>query len=207
MLTLLDFLLHVDTHLLDIIAHYGSTVYVFLFLIIFVETGLVVVPFLPGDSLLFVAGAFCASGVLSMPLLMALLIVAAIIGDATNYTIGKHFGLRVFTKFIKKEHLAKTEAFYEEYGKKTIIIARFVPIIRTLAPFVAGIGRMNFASFFKYNVIGGIIWVVSLMLAGYIFGRIPFIKENLTAIVIGIVIVSILPALWHVVKKKKTTKS
>lgn len=138
-----------------------------------------------------------------MPLLIISLIIAAIIGDAVNYSIGKHFGLRVFKRLIKQEHLDKTEAFYEEYGKKTIILARFVPIVRTLAPFVAGIGKMNFATFFKYNVIGGVIWVVSLTVAGYVFGRIPFIKDNLTIIVIGIVIASILPAIWHVNKKRK----
>lgn len=193
----LDLLLHLDRHLLWVLQHYGLWIYALLFLIVFVETGLVVAPFLPGDSLLFVAGALAAAGGLDVFAVGGLLIVAAILGDSLNYTIGKYLGPKVFQRpdgrFFKREHLDRTHAFYDRHGGKTVVIARFVPIVRTFAPFVAGIGRMPYPRFLAYNVGGAVLWVVSLVGAGYFFGNVPFIKNNLTAVILGIIVLSLVP--------------
>jgi membrane-associated protein len=199
----LDMILHIDKSLGTIIAEYGTMVYAVLSAIVFAETGLVVFPFLPGDSLLFVAGAFCASGAMNIWVLMTLLITAAVTGNTVNYWIGRSIGQKVFThdyKWIDKNALIKTHAFYENHGGKTIILARFIPIVRTFAPFVAGVSLMTFAKFQLYNVTGAVIWVAGLVTAGYFFGNIPVIREHLSAIVmIGIgaaVIPLILGGLW-----------
>lgn len=193
----LDLLLHLDRHLLWVLQHYGLWIYALLFLIVFVETGLVVAPFLPGDSLLFVAGALAAAGGLDVFAVGGLLILAAILGDSLNYTIGKYLGPKVFQRpdgrFFKREHLDRTHAFYDRHGGKTVVIARFVPIVRTFAPFVAGIGRMPYPRFLAYNVGGAVLWVVSLVGAGYFFGNVPFIKNNLTAVILGIIVLSLVP--------------
>jgi membrane-associated protein len=197
--TFLSVVLHFEQHLNMFVQNYGVWTYLILFLIIFAETGLVIMPFLPGDSMLFAVGALAAESSLDIFWLMLLLSVAGIIGDSVNYAIGKYFSDRVINKtlgkFIKKEHLDKTHSFYEKYGGKTIIIARFVPIVRTLAPFVAGIGKMSYLKFAFYNILGGILWVSSLVLAGYYFGNIPVIKENFTLVVLGIIFVSVLPGI------------
>lgn len=195
----LDLFLHVDEHLAVFIRDYGLWVYLILFLIIFCETGLVVTPFLPGDSLLFACGALAASveGGLSMTILVPLLIVAAVLGDAVNYSIGYKVGPGYLEKgklrFVKKEHLEKTQRFYEKYGGKTIILARFVPIVRTFAPFVAGIGRMEYKRFGLFNVIGAIAWVLICGFAGFFFGNIPVVKQNFEIVILGIIFVSVLP--------------
>lgn len=193
-----DLFLHVDRYLLTFLEHYGAWVYVLLFLIVFAETGLVVTPFLPGDSLLFVAGTLAAAGGMDVAILIPLLIVAAILGDTVNYRIGEYAGPKVFTRgsrWFKQEHLERTHGFYERHGGKTIIFARFIPIIRTFAPFVAGIGKMSYPRFLSYNVTGGILWVVSFVLAGFFFGNIPQVRSNLSLVIIGIVFLSLLPAL------------
>ncbi len=199
----LDMILHIDKSLGAIIAEYGTAVYVVLSAIVFAETGLVIFPFLPGDSLLFVAGAFCASGAMNIWVLMALLITAAVTGNTVNYWIGKSIGQKVFThdyKWIDKDALIKTHSFYENHGGKTLILARFIPIVRTFAPFVAGVSLMTFAKFQFYNVTGAVVWVVGLVSAGYFFGNIPIIRDHLNTIVmIGIgaaVIPLILGVLW-----------
>jgi membrane-associated protein len=200
-LTLVDFFIHLDRHLGALLDHFGYWTYVILFLVIFCETGLVVMPILPGDSLLFALGAFAANPYLKGPLeiewLMPTLIAAAILGDAVNYAIGKYLGPKVFhyegSRFFRREHLQRTHDFYEKYGGKTIVIARFMPIIRTFAPFVAGIGRMTYSRFALYNVAGGILWIVSLLLAGYYFGNIALVKENFTIVLLAIVFLSVLP--------------
>ncbi len=196
---LFDFLLHLDRHLVAFVQHYGAWVYALLFLIIFCETGLVVTPFLPGDSLLFVAGTVAAAGAMDVHFLVVLLIVAAILGDTVNYWIGKHVGTRLFqdpdARFLKREYLDRTHRFYERHGGKTIIIARFVPIVRTYAPFVAGVGAMTYRKFLAYNVIGAIVWVVSLTYAGYFFGNLPWVKANLTLVIVGIILLSISPGI------------
>ena len=183
----LDFILHVDRHLADFVTAYGAWVYALLFLIIFVETGLVVMPFLPGDSLLFVVGALCGLGLMSLPLAMALLTAAAILGDQTNYTIGRHIGPRVFgwqnSRWFNRDAFDRTHAFYERYGGITIVLARFMPFLRTFAPFVAGVAQMTRSKFTFYNVTGGIFWVCSLTLAGYLFGNLPWVKANLSSII------------------------
>ncbi len=195
--TLVDIALHLDQHLQVLVANYGAWVYLILFLIIFCETGLVVTPFLPGDSLLFVAGAVAAAGGMNIHLLVMLLIIAAVLGDAVNYAVGHYLGPRVFrskeSRWLNPRHLERAHAFYERHGGKTIIIARFVPIIRTYAPFVAGAASMTYTRFALYNVTGALLWVVSLGYAGYFFGNIPVIKNNLTLVIIGIIILSILP--------------
>lgn len=202
----LDIILHLDKYLNDIIQQFGTTTYAILFIIIFAETGLVFTPFLPGDSLLFAAGAFAAVGALNVWLLSILLFIAAVAGDSVNYWIGRAFGKKLSEKadgrFIKKEYLDKTEAFYQKYGKKTIILARFVPIVRTFAPFVAGIGKMHYAEFFAYNVIGGFAWIFLLTFAGYYFGQIPIVKNNFTAVIMLIIFLSILPGIVEFVKHK-----
>jgi membrane-associated protein len=195
--TLLDIFLHIDKHLSELIQNYGLWTYLIMFTIIFLETGLVVTPFLPGDSLLFAAGTFAALGALDMMWLFVILSIAAIAGDTVNYWIGAYVGPKVFHKekvrFLNKEYLDRTHQFYEKYGGKTIIIARFVPIIRTFAPFVAGIGSMTYWRFISYNVIGGIAWIVLCTLAGYFFGNLPIVKENFSLVILAIIIISILP--------------
>lgn len=207
---LIDFILHIDAHLAEFIRDYGYWIYAILFLIIFVETGVVVMPFLPGDSLLFAAGMLAAipENNLSVFIIIGLLLIAAVSGDSLNYAIGKRFGMQVtkikiFGKqFVQQEHIDKTHSFYEKYGSKTIVIARFVPIVRTLAPFVAGIGRMKYGTFITYNVIGAILWVVGVTLAGYFLGRIEWVANNFSKIVIGIILVSVLPIAFEVIKEK-----
>lgn len=192
---LLDLFLHLDTYLADIIRQYGTWTYAILFSVIFMETGFVVTPFLPGDSLLFAAGTFAAldSG-LNVIVLLVLLIAAAVLGDTVNYWIGHYLGDRAYNvKWVKKEYLDKTHAFFEKHGGKTIFLARFVPIVRTFAPFVAGIGRMSYGFFFRWNVIGGITWVALFTLAGYFFGNIPFVKHNFEFVIIAIILISVVP--------------
>ena len=203
---LLDLFLHLDRHLSEVIRDYGTWTYLILFLIVFCETGLVVTPFLPGDSLLFAAGTFAALGALSPWVLFAALSAAAILGDTVNYWIGKKIGPRAFSgtvRFLKQEHLRKTEAFYERHGRKTIIIARFVPIVRTFAPFVAGVGSMNYPVFLAYNVIGGVAWVALCVFSGYFFGNIPVVKRNFSVVIIAIILVSTLPILWEAWKARR----
>lgn len=204
---LLDYLLHLDKHLHVIIQDYGVWTYLILFVIIFCETGLVVTPFLPGDSLLFAIGTFTARGSLDLGLTLVLLSLAAILGDAVNYAIGYHLGPRVFNRegvrFLNRDYLDRTHRFYERYGAKTIVIARFVPIIRTFAPFVAGIGRMTYGRFALYNVAGGIGWILSLTLAGYLFGNIPLVRKNFSLVIFAIIIISILPALLEVLRQRR----
>lgn len=209
-LQLIDFILNIDKHLSVFLTDYGLWIYGILFLIIFVETGLVVMPFLPGDSLLFAVGALAAfTGALSPALLIALLFVAAVLGDTLNYHIGKYLGPKVFEKdyrFINKDHLLKTQRFFERHGGKTIIIARFLPFVRTFAPFVAGAGSMNYQKFLSYNVIGGFLWIASFVLLGYFFGNQPAIKENFTYVIFGIIGFSLLPVVIGFIKQK-TNKS
>ncbi|KKP92073.1 MAG: hypothetical protein UR94_C0006G0032, partial [Parcubacteria group bacterium GW2011_GWA2_36_10] len=182
---------------------YGFWVYGFLFLIIFLETGLVITPFLPGDSLLFVAGAMAAIGDFNIWLLFLIVSLAAILGDTVNYWIGHYFGEKVFAKFIKAEHLERTKNFFAKYGKKTIILARFVPIIRTFAPFVAGVGKMQYSTFISFNIIGGLAWVSLFTFCGYLFGNLPYIKNNLSWVILIIIILSLLPILFEYLKAKK----
>lgn len=201
----IDFVLHIDVHLGEIIGNYGGLTYGILFLIIFVETGLVVTPFLPGDSLLFAAGAFAALGLLNIWVLIGLLILAAFLGDTANYWIGHFFGEKIVKSKripIKEEHIKKTEAFYEKHGAKTIVLARFVPIVRTFAPFVAGVGKMSYGHFIAYNIIGGVIWVPAFSLMGYFFGNIPAVKHNFTLVIFAIIGVSVLPMIVEVIKGK-----
>jgi len=190
--------LHIDEHLASVIDQYGTWTYVILLVVIFCETGLVVTPFLPGDSLLFAAGAFASRGVLNPHLLFVLLTVAAIVGDTVNYAIGAFIGPRVFrenVRFLKREYLVKAEAFYEKYGAKTIVIARFIPIIRTFAPFVAGVGKMSYARFITYNIFGGILWVALFIYGGYFFGNIAFVQEHFETVILAIIALSLLPPL------------
>lgn len=203
--SILDFFLHIDVHLGQIISNYGFATYLILFVTIFVETGLVFVPFLPGDSLLFAAGAFAALGSLNIWLLLLLLTIAAVLGDTVNYWIGHFFGDQLVANPkvpLKKEHIEETKRFFDKHGGKTIILARFVPIVRTFAPFVAGIGRMSYGQFISYNLIGGVTWVFVATLAGYFFGNIGFVKENFSLIVLAIVVISVLPMVVALLKKK-----
>lgn len=208
-MAIIDFILHIDKHLKEFIELYPILVYGILFAIIFVETGLVIMPLLPGDSLLFAVGMFASQGALNLPIIIILLIIAAFLGDTTNYYIGKFFGSKVlnwklFGKvLVKQEHIDKTHDFYEKHGPKTIIIARFVPIVRTFAPFVAGVGKMDNKIFLSYNIIGGIVWVVGVTLAGYFLGEIPIIKENFEKVVFLIIGISILPIIISYFKNKK----
>lgn len=202
----MDFILHLDVYLAELIQGYGSFVYVFLSFIIFLETGFVLTPFLPGDSLLFVSGAFAGVGALNIYLLFLFFCVAAVLGDTANYWIGRYLGEKVFIRFIRQEHLEKTKSFFARYGKKTIVLARFVPIVRTFAPFVAGVGRMNYSVFLSYNVFGGISWVAIFALAGFYFGNIPFVKSNLTFIVLLIVVISFIPMIWGYSKRRHDEK-
>lgn len=197
----IDLILHLDVHLDELVAANGSWIYAILALIVFCETGLVVTPFLPGDSLLFAAGAIAARGGMNIWIMCGALFAAAVIGDAVNYLVGKFFGERLSgSRWIKTEHIKKTHDFYERYGGKTIIIARFVPIVRTFAPFVAGMGQMTYSKFSFYNVLGAFLWVAGIAGAGYIFGEQPFVKNNFSLIVIGIIIVSLLPIVFEVIK-------
>lgn len=196
------YFLHFDQHLQEIVALYGPWVYLILFLIVFCETGLVVTPFLPGDSLLFASGAISVTSGLNIQILVALLFVAAVLGDMANYWIGYYIGPKIFSRekslLFNPAHLEKTRRFYEKYGGKTIIIARFVPIIRTFAPFVAGIGKMRYARFFSFNVIGGALWVFLLTGAGYLFGNLEVVRKNFSLVILAIIILSILPAVYEV---------
>jgi membrane-associated protein len=210
--TVIDFLLHFDMHLANLVADCGVWVYAILFLIIFCETGLVVTPFLPGDSLLFVAGALSALAAndLNVHLLAVLMIAAAISGDAANYTIGQFFGKKLFknpdSKIFRQSYLEKTHAFYEKYGGKTIILARFVPIVRTFAPFVAGMGKMTYRRFAAFNVAGGIAWAAAFIYAGYFFGGLEFVQRNLKVLVVTIMVISILPAVFEAWREKRKNR-
>jgi len=201
--TVFDYILHLDTYLTVLIQNYGIFIYPILFFVIFVETGFVLLPFLPGDSLLFIAGTFAAAGALNVYLIFFLLVMAAVLGDTVNYWLGYYFGEKVFSRFIKPEHLAKTRSFFDRYGKKTIVLARFVPVVRTFAPFVAGIGKMNYFTFLSYNISGGILWVAFFVFAGFYFGNVSFVKNNLSAFVILIIVISSLPALFEYFKHKR----
>lgn len=202
---IIDFILHIDVHLTELVAAYGPWIYLILFLIVFCETGLVVMPFLPGDSLLFVAGAIAALGGMDVHLLVLTLIAAAVIGDTVNYQIGKYFGHRLFSnpdsRLFRRAYLEKTHDFYARHGGKTIILARFVPIVRTFAPFVAGIGGMGYRKFLSFNLVGAVLWVAGICYAGYLFGNLPIIRSNLSLLIVAIVFVSFLPGLielWRV---------
>ena len=201
-----DLLVHLDRHLGELVAQFGPWVYAILFAIIFCETGLVVTPFLPGDSLLFVAGGLAALGGMNVHLLVVLLVAAAILGDAVNYAVGRYLGRHLFTdrasRFLNPKHLERAHAFYERHGGKAIVIARFVPIVRTYVPFVAGMAEMSYPRFAFYNVAGALLWVVSLCYAGYFFGNLPFVRQNLTLIIFGIIGVSILPIVWAAVRAR-----
>ena len=204
--TLIDLFLHLDRHLAEMVVQYGTAIYGVLFAIVFLETGIVVTPFLPGDSLLFACGALAATGALDLSLLLVLLPIAAILGDTVNYHIGKYVGPKAFTstsRWLKREHLERTHAFYEKHGGKTIVLARFVPIVRTFAPFVAGIGAMSYSRFILYNVAGGLLWVVLFVGGGYLFGNIPVVKNNFSIVVLGIVGISLLPIAIEYWKHKR----
>jgi membrane-associated protein len=210
--TLIDLFLHFDVHLAEFVARYGTVVYGLLFAIVFAETGLVVTPFLPGDSLLFAAGALSATGALDLRVVVFLLAIAAVVGDAVNYSIGRYLGPRVFSaedrsgllhKLLNREHLERAHAFFEHHGGKAIVIARFVPIIRTFVPFVAGAGAMRYSTFALYNIAGGLLWVGVCVGAGYAFGNVPVIKENFSLVVLGIIGVSLVPMLLEAVKHMK----
>ncbi len=209
--TLFYAILSLDQTLATIASQYGAWLYGILFLVIFAETGFVVFPFLPGDSLLFIAGTVVAGAGLDVHLLVGLLIIAAILGDSLNYSIGRYLGPKVFdrpdSRWIKQDYLRRTQAFYDKYGAVTIIIGRFIPIIRTFAPFLAGVAAMPYRRFLVYNVIGGVLWITSLVYAGYIFGNIPWVKQNLTLIVIGIVVVSLLPAVGTFVSEQRARRA
>ncbi|MCT8343345.1 MULTISPECIES: DedA family protein [Photorhabdus] len=207
---IIDFILHIDIHLAELVAQYGDWVYGILFLILFCETGLVITPFLPGDSLLFVAGALAALGSndLNVHIMVVLMIIAAIIGDAVNYAIGRIFGERLFTnpnsKIFRRSYLDKTHEFYEKHGGKAIILARFVPIIRTFAPFVAGMGKMSYRRFAAYNVIGALVWVLLFTYSGYIFGDMPMVQQNLKLLIVAIIFISILPGVIEIWRHRRT---
>lgn len=204
---LIDFILHIEVHLDNLIQTYHSWTYLILFMIIFCETGIVVLPFLPGDSLLFAIGAFSARGSFDLWAISFTLLAAAILGDSLNYTIGKYIGPKVFngtsSRFFNTDHLVKAQAFYEKYGAKTIIIARFIPIVRTFAPFVAGIGKMSYKKFMFYNVIGAVMWIFIFIPAGYFFGNTEYVKQNFKLVIVAIIIVSVIPALIEFIRAKK----
>lgn len=209
-LQFVDLILHLDKHLDVMIRQYGPWVYGILFAIIFIETGLVVMPFLPGDSLLFIAGAFAATGALSLPALIVLLIIAAVLGNTSNYWIGRKVGPRVFqwenSKFFNRNAFNKAHGFYEKHGAITIIATRFLPFLRTFSPFVAGVAAMGHARFQFYNITGGVLWIVSLTVAGYLFGNIPIIRDNLTLIIIALIVIPGLPALFVAVKEWRAAR-
>ena len=204
---IIDFILHIDQHLTELAAQYGVWIYGILFLIIFCETGLVVMPLLPGDSLLFAAGSIAAIGEMNIHLMVVLLIIAAILGDAVNFMIGKFFGEKLFanpnSKIFKQSHLQKTQQFYAKHGGKTIISARFIPIVRTFAPFVAGMGHMTYHHFLAYNVIGGVLWVTIFSYLGYFFGNLPIVKDNLSLVLIAIIVLSVLPGIIEIIRHKR----
>ncbi len=207
---LFDFIIHIDKHLDELTQAYGFWTYLILFLIVFCETGLVVTPILPGDSLLFAAGAIAARGSLDAHLMVGVLIVAAILGDAANYSIGHFLGPKVLknenSKIFRREYLEKTRKFYDRYGGKTIIIARFVPIVRTFAPFLAGVGEMSYVRFAAYNVVGAVTWVASFVYAGYFFGGVEIVKRNFTLVIFGIIVVSVMPAVIEIVRAKREAR-
>jgi membrane-associated protein len=204
---LINYVLHLDKHLSFIIENYGLWCYLIFFLVIFCETGLVVTPFLPGDSLLFALGTLAAAGSLEIASIFALLSIAAVAGDSANYAIGKYFGDVILKHqgkwFLKKEHIDRTHSFYERYGAKTIVIARFVPIVRTFAPFIAGVGKMTYLKFFSYNVVGGLLWVTLFIFGGYFFGNIPVVKRNFSLVILVIIVLSIMPAVIEVIREKR----
>ena len=207
--SLIDFVLHIDQHLVEIVNTYQTWTYLILFLIIFAETGFVVTPFLPGDSLLFAAGAIIAKPEtdLNLYFMMALLIAAGFFGDMLNYHVGKYFGYKAFSgkyKFLKKEYLEKTQTFYDKHGGKTIIYARFIPIVRTFAPFVAGVGSMSYARFGAYNIVGAVLWVAGFLFLGYFFGGIPFVENNFPVVILTIIVLSMLPPIIEVIRGRKT---
>jgi membrane-associated protein len=204
---IIDLFVHLDQHLSGVIAEYGTWTHLILFMIVFCETGLVVTPFLPGDSLLFAAGTFAALGALDLWLVVLLLIVAAIAGDTVNYWVGAYIGPRAFGgnyRFLRKEYLDRTHAFYEKHGGKTIILARFVPIIRTFAPFVAGVGAMSYPKFITYNVVGAVLWVGLFVLGGYFFGNIPAVRKNFTLVILAIIAISVLPILLEALRARRS---
>lgn len=208
-MTLFDFILHIDVHLGQLISTYGILTYAILFVIIFIETGLVFTPFLQGDSLLFAAGAFSALGSFNLLLLLLLLVLAAVLGDTANYWIGHFFGEKLIANPripLKKEHIAKTKKFFDKYGGKTIILARFVPIVRTFAPFVAGVGKMTYGKFVSFNIIGGIAWVLLFTLAGFWFGNLPLVKHNFSLVIMVIILISILPMIIEAARHKLENK-
>lgn len=206
---MLDFLLHLDLSLADFISHYGEWVYLILFAVIFVETGLIVMPLLPGDSLLFAAGTFAGAGTLNIYVLLGLLFIAAVSGDTCNYFGGKTIGLKALTwrwrgkTVVNPQHIAKTQNFFSQYGAKTIVLARFIPIVRTFAPFVAGLARMPYRIFIIYNVVGGLVWVLVLTLAGFYFGQLPFVKAHFEKVVLAIVFLSLIPIMLELIKAKR----
>jgi len=206
---IIDLFLHLDKHLNEIILQYGTLTYAILFVVIFAETGFVFTPFLPGDSLLFAAGTFAAAGSFNIHFLFILLSIAAILGDTANYWIGNYLGPKVFEKkirFLKKEHLEKTHKFYEKHGGKTIIIARFIPIIRTFAPFVAGVGAMTYSKFILFNIVGAMLWCALFVYGGYFFGNLSFVKNNFSMVIIAIIFISILPGIIQFFRHKSLKK-
>ncbi|MGE0481291.1 MAG: DedA family protein [Phycisphaerae bacterium] len=207
----IDFFIHIDKHLLEIIQHYGAWTYPILFLIIFLETGVVVTPFLPGDSLLFAAGMFAGMGLLNPHGLFALLALAAVLGDTVNYALGHLIGPRVLrdnnSRIFRREYLDKTHAYFEKYGGMTIIIARFVPIVRTFAPFVAGVGAMTYTKFLAYNIIGGVLWVGLCVYGGYVFGQLPFVQKNFKWVVLAIIIVSVMPMVFEFLRARRHARA
>ena len=211
MVKFIDILLHLDKYIDVLIQNYGMWTYLIFFIIIFCETGLVITPFLPGDSLLFVAGTFAALGSLNLTWLVVLLSVAAILGDTINYWIGNYIGPKVFqmqnSRVFRKEYLDRTHQFYEKYGPITIVIGRFVPIIRTFAPFLAGVGSMTYGKFLTYNVVGGILWIASFTLGGYFFGNLPFVKKNFTAVIIVIIVISVMPTVIEYMRQRRQAKA
>lgn len=208
---LFDFILHIDKHLIYLTQEYGAWLFLILFLIIFCETGLVITPFLPGDSLLFITGSIAATGAFDVHMMSLALLIAAILGDTCNYHIGQKLGLKLFqnpnSKLFKQEYLSKTQAFYKKYGGKTIILARFVPIVRTFAPFVAGVSEMTYSRFIMFNVVGAVIWIGSLMYLGYFFGQLPIIQNNLSALIFLIIFLSILPIIIEIIRAKLKKQS
>jgi len=207
---LIDFVLHIDQYLNEIISQYGAWTYGLLFLIVFLETGLVVTPFLPGDSLLFAAGTFAALGSLNVWLLWVLLFVAAVIGDTVNYWIGNRVGPRAFegnVRFLKQEYLERTQRFYEKHGGKTIVLARFVPIVRTFAPFVAGVGTMDYGRFLTFNVVGAFLWTAIFVFLGFFFGNIPFVQRNFELVIVGIILVSVLPMVVEYIRDRSRKRT
>ena len=212
MRALVDFILHIDDHLFELTAQYGAWVYGIIFLTVFAETGLVVTPLLPGDSLLFAAGALCGAELLNPWIMAATLLTAAIVGDAVNYSVGRSFGPKIFSatdqtsklhRLLNREHLAKAHAFFEKHGGKAIVIARFVPIVRTFVPFVAGAGYMSYPAFAAYNVVGAFLWVGSCFGLGYLFGNIPIVKQNFSLVAIIIILISLLPVVWEFIKARR----